>query len=281
VWDFGTASWTTPVSTPFTTTEVFAGGAWIFAVDIGIIPTSLSAKVGINSVKAQTMTIANTGSSILDWSVFEDNSPALIAEGVTCDAPGDVPWVSVSPTSGSTAAFSSDEVTVTFDSTGLAEGTYSASLCVDSNDPDEPLVPVPITLDVLDVNIGITPTNLSAKVGVNSLKAQTMTISNTGSSILDWSIFEDNSPALIPEAATCDTPEDVPWVSVSPSSGSAAAFSSDKVTVTLDATGLAEDRYTPSLCVESNDLGEPVIPVPIILDVIGQKINLPIIIRMP
>lgn len=281
VWDFGTASWTTPVSSPFTTTEVFAGGAWIFAVDIGITPTSLSATVGVNSVKAQTLTIANTGSTTLNWSIFEDNSPALIPEAVACDAPGDIPWVSVSPTSGTTAAGSSNEVTVTFDTTGLAEGTYTASLCVESNDPGEPLIPVTITLDVLDVKIGITPTSLSAAVGVNAVEAQVLTIANTGSSKLNWSIFKDNSLALIPEAVACDAPEDVPWVNVSPTSGSTAAFSSDKVTITFDAIGLAENTYNASLCVESNDPDEPVVPVPITLDVIGQKINLPIIIRMP
>jgi len=277
VWDFGTASWTTPVSTPFTTTEVFAGGAWIFSVDIGITPTSLSATVSVNDVQTQTLTIANTGSSTLNWSIFEDNSPPLIPEAAACDAPGDVPWLSVSPTLGSTAATSSDEVTVTFDSAGLAEGTYNASLCVESNDPGEPLIPVPVTLAVRDVNIGIIPTSLSATVAVNDVRTQTLTIANTGSSTLNWSIFEDNSPALIPEAAACDAPGDVPWLSVSPTLGSTAASSSDEVTVTFDSTGLAEGTYNASLCVESNDPVEPLIPVPVTLNVLEYKIYLPFI----
>ena len=37
---------------------------------------------------------------------------------------------------------------VTFDSTGLAAGTYEGILCIDSNDPDEALVEVPVTLTV-------------------------------------------------------------------------------------------------------------------------------------
>jgi hypothetical protein len=54
----------------------------------------------------------------------------------TCDAPDDIPWASVAPDNGTTAPGDTDTVTVTFDSTGLAAGTYNAALCVTSNDPD-------------------------------------------------------------------------------------------------------------------------------------------------
>ena len=37
-----------------------------------------------------------------------------------CDAPSDVPWLSVSPTNGTTAPAATTPVQVTFDSTGLA-----------------------------------------------------------------------------------------------------------------------------------------------------------------
>ena len=67
---------------------------------------------------------------------------------VACDAPEDIPWLSLSPASGSTGASGTDPVTVTFDSTGLAIGTYDAALCVNSNDPDEALVIVPVQLNV-------------------------------------------------------------------------------------------------------------------------------------
>ena len=40
-------------------------------------------------------------------------------------------------------------MTVTFDSTGLVQGaTYTGGLCVESNDPDTPVVLVPLTLEV-------------------------------------------------------------------------------------------------------------------------------------
>jgi hypothetical protein len=57
-------------------------------------------------------------------------------------------WLSVSPASGVTAAGETDTVLVTFDATGLADGDYSGSVRVASNDLDEPLVTVPADLHV-------------------------------------------------------------------------------------------------------------------------------------
>ena len=66
-----------------------------------------------------------------------------------CGALADIPWLSAAPTAGTVAPAGSEQVDVTFDSTGLALGTYQGNLCVFSNDPDEPIVPVPVTLEVV------------------------------------------------------------------------------------------------------------------------------------
>jgi len=71
-----------------------------------------------------------------------------------CSTPSNVPWLSEAPASGTTAAAGSTPVQVTFDSTGLAVGAYSATLCITSNDPDPgpgngtDLVAVPVTLTI-------------------------------------------------------------------------------------------------------------------------------------
>lgn len=67
-----------------------------------------------------------------------------------CDEPDDVPWLSVSTGSGTTAAGGSSEVTVLVDSTGLPPGVHEAHVCVSTNDPDSPLVGVPVTVTVTD-----------------------------------------------------------------------------------------------------------------------------------
>ena len=66
-----------------------------------------------------------------------------------CAAPSSVPWVSVTPTSGTTAAAGSSTVTVNYDATGLVPATYAALLCVDSNDPVNPTVEVPVSMTVV------------------------------------------------------------------------------------------------------------------------------------
>ncbi len=55
----------------------------------------------------------------------------------------------MAPDSGTTAPAGTTTVDVTFDSTGMAPGNYSASLCVNSNDPATPLVEVPVDMTVV------------------------------------------------------------------------------------------------------------------------------------
>ena len=69
--------------------------------------------------------------------------------GDECITPEDIPWLSVSPTNGTTASISSSEVTLSYDSTGLAPGTYEGVLCIESNAANAALVQVPVTLDVI------------------------------------------------------------------------------------------------------------------------------------
>jgi subtilisin family serine protease len=65
------------------------------------------------------------------------------------EAGGDVPWLSLDPTAGSVLADSSTDVTVTYDSTGLAEGDYFASIRV--KNPPAAAINVPVTLHVTNL----------------------------------------------------------------------------------------------------------------------------------
>jgi C1A family cysteine protease len=57
-------------------------------------------------------------------------------------------WLSENPTSGSVEPASWDEITVTIDTTGLAEGDYDAEIVIDNNDLNENPTIVPVTLHV-------------------------------------------------------------------------------------------------------------------------------------
>ncbi len=90
------------------------------------------------------------------WMPLQSSFPAYRAlfmrphlSPLSCSSPSEVPWLSVNPEQGITEVGESSSVEVTFDSTGLALGTYEAVLCIESNDPDrQPVMEVPVTLHV-------------------------------------------------------------------------------------------------------------------------------------
>ena len=123
--------------------------------------------LGYRQVTVDVSAYADGGAHLLEFNseVFgSDNTNFFVDDvmldaqggggGAVCSSPSDVPWLSVSPTSGTTAPAATTPVAVTFDSTGLAAGTYNANLCIDSNDPDAgpgnetELVIVPVELIV-------------------------------------------------------------------------------------------------------------------------------------
>jgi hypothetical protein len=63
--------------------------------------------------------------------------------------PGEGLWLSVSPTSGNVAPGGSQILTAEFDATGLEIREYTANININSNDPNNSTVAVPVLLDVL------------------------------------------------------------------------------------------------------------------------------------
>lgn len=68
--------------------------------------------------------------------------------GAGCSNPSDVPWLSETPANGTVAGGASQDVVVTANAAGLSPGTYSAVLCVTTNDLANSLVQVPVSLTV-------------------------------------------------------------------------------------------------------------------------------------
>ena len=58
-------------------------------------------------------------------------------------------WLTVNPLSGTLNPGSQQDIIVTFDAAGLTPDMYYSDIFVSSNDSDEPIVTVPITLEVL------------------------------------------------------------------------------------------------------------------------------------
>jgi hypothetical protein len=103
-----------------------------------------------------------------------------------------------------------------------------------------------------DPDITVDPPALSVSLHPGGTTTRTLTIGNVGGADLAWSL------AKVP---------DVAWLSAAPGSGTVAPSDSRDVTVTFDATGLADGAYATTLRVSSNDPGTSQVDVNVVLTV--------------
>ncbi|OAB62940.1 hypothetical protein AY599_13380 [Leptolyngbya valderiana BDU 20041] len=82
------------------------------------------------------------GNELLSFDIANPGVPPV------CANPGIVPWLSVTPSSGTVAAGASDTAAVEFDSTGLTAGTYEAHLCVSTSDMGNDSMVIPVSMEV-------------------------------------------------------------------------------------------------------------------------------------
>jgi len=103
--------------------------------DIVVDPLSLSAIVKPDGTATRTLAIGNVGTVDLSWDLVE--SP-------------DVGWLEAVPVSGTLAVAlgmrGSVGVDVAFDAAGLADGIYTTTIQVHSDDPDEPRLDVSVVM---------------------------------------------------------------------------------------------------------------------------------------
>ena len=102
--------------------------------------TSLIAEAAAGDSAVRTFDIGNSGSAPLDWSA--DTAAA------DCASPVAVPWLSVDPSAGTVAPGALATVEAIFDAAALDPGTYSANLCVHSNDPAHNPATLPVEFTV-------------------------------------------------------------------------------------------------------------------------------------
>jgi subtilisin family serine protease len=82
--------------------------------------------------------------------VYYDDFTLLPTGDPACGVYGDIPWLSTEPITGTTPAGESSPVKVLLDGTGFAPGVYTAELCAASNDLVTPLIPIPVTMTVVE-----------------------------------------------------------------------------------------------------------------------------------
>jgi hypothetical protein len=185
-----------------------------------------------------------------------------VTEQPGCDVPAGTPWLELDPPAGAVAPGGSQPVEVAFDSTGRAVGdVLEAELCLLSNDPDRALVVVPLALEAAEIPaIEVTPASIAARQRAGAVPAHPLTIGNAGNGPLEWEIEEA-------DPAGCAAAAEVPWLSVSPATGTTATGQTTDTTVSFEVTGLATGDHRARLCVRSNDPATPVVEVPVTVTV--------------
>lgn len=195
-------------------------------------PSALSFSViqGGASPAPQTISYSKTGYRTKTWTVSSN-----------------VGWVNVSPQSG-TISTETDQITIGVNSTGLAAGTYSATVTIQlqgARSQESTILPVSVVVSD-SPRLSITPANLSftgVAGGANPV-SQTLSVTNTGGGTLTWSASDN-----------------VNWLSLAPVSG----MNSGTVSATISVSGLAAGTYSGSITVNVAGGGTKDVPVTLVL----------------
>src|SRR4051794_26156191 len=129
---------------------------------------------------------ANEGSSTTAPLTIGNQAVEAVGTGLTwslteaasdCASPGDLPWLSESATSGTTARSSSSPVTLSFSAGGIAgPATPSGLLCLSSNDAGEPVIAMPVTFTVNDITAPVTTATLTPAIRNGWYASPTLTL---------------------------------------------------------------------------------------------------------
>jgi subtilisin family serine protease len=166
-------------------------------------------------------------------------------------------WVTVSPASGRVWYGDSYGLSVDFDATGLLGGYFDANIVINSNDPDEPAVTVPVELHVIGApDIAVSPLSLDfGSLFVGASKEMTLLVSNPGTDQIDVTdITSDNGDFTVAPTSMSIPPRgsQVVTVTFTPSaavftSGTLTVYSNDpdepEVYVAVQGTGLVPPEF--------------------------------------
>jgi hypothetical protein len=110
----------------------------IVAVDV----TPIAAEAVEGASASASLAIGNTGGGTLDWTLET-------SDAADCSTTTPHDWIAYAPAAGSIDAGDPPaNVAITLDASALSPGSYATNACVHSNDPDAPVVAVPVSFTV-------------------------------------------------------------------------------------------------------------------------------------
>ena len=131
----------------------FLGSCELTPPVIVVSPAAISMTLEEGQSDTTALLVENQGGSVLTYTISTSAA-----------------WLSAEPLSGSVAPLSSQDITLTLDATSLSVDVYTTTLEVNSNDPVQPLLSVPVTLTVVPAcdplsGVDFTWTPLDPEVG--------------------------------------------------------------------------------------------------------------------
>jgi hypothetical protein len=126
---------------------VIAAGA--YGPDIDLDPWSFAASLSPDDSSTAPLSIMNEGGAQLTFDIVVETDSARVSGRKIVGSQLRSDWLDVNPSAGSVAPDASEVVDVIFNTAGMTEGTYWGRLRVNSNDPDESWLIVPVELEVI------------------------------------------------------------------------------------------------------------------------------------
>ncbi|MDY0344101.1 MAG: C10 family peptidase [Lentimicrobium sp.] len=121
----------------------------VLGAQIEVTPVAITATVTEDEVVTLPLTISNTGDAELTWNLVVDPATAT--------------WLSADVTSGTVAMGESTDLIITLDATALTGGPFNANLLINNNSTSNPVVTVPVQLNIYSGDLEA-PKNLVAAV---------------------------------------------------------------------------------------------------------------------
>jgi hypothetical protein len=193
-----------------------------------------------------------------DWSISQNDNQLFGNQIVDWLAAG-VGWLKLSPAEGTVAPGASQDVTVTFDATGLYGGDYDAHVIIANNDPLDPEVLVPAHLHVTGApDIEVSETAIDwGPVFIGAAIPHAITVSNPGTDVLDVTgIVSNHGDFTVDLSSLVLAPGESQDVIVTFAPTTAAP-----IAATLTVTSNDPDEGTIEIALQGEGLVPPVISV--------------------
>jgi hypothetical protein len=107
---------------------------------VAAVPSKLAVALDANAQRTEMFAIGNDGGGALSYAI-------TTAAAGDCGTPVTLPWLSIAPASGSVVGGTHADVALTFDGT-VGAGEHTGTLCVVTNDADEPMRAIPLSFSV-------------------------------------------------------------------------------------------------------------------------------------